>query len=71
MNTLARERLGTEPVRRLMLRMAAPSVVAMIMQSLYNTIDSVFVGKISAASLAAVTLAFPVTMFTGAISTGI
>ncbi len=71
MGTLARERLGTEPVKRLMFRMAAPSIVAMIMQALYNMIDSVFVGKISAASLAAVTLAFPVTMFTGAISTGI
>ena len=71
MSTLARERLGTEPVKKLMLRLAAPSIVAMIMQSLYNTIDSVFVGKISAASLAAVTLAYPVTMFTGAISTGI
>ena len=54
-----------------MFRMAAPSIVAMVMQSLYNTIDSIFVGKISPSSLAAVTLAFPVSMFTGAISTGI
>ena len=71
MKTLARERLGSDPIGKLMFRMAAPSIVAMIMQSLYNTIDSIFVGKISPASLAAVTLAFPVSMFTGAISTGI
>ena len=71
MGTLARERLGTEPVKKLMLRLAAPSIVAMIMQSLYNTIDSIFVARISGASLAAVTLAYPISMFTGAISTGI
>ena len=71
MKTLARERLGTDPIGKLMFRMAAPSIVAMVMQSLYNTIDSIFVGKISPSSLAAVTLAFPVSMFTGAISTGI
>lgn len=66
-----KDRLGTEPVGRLMLRMATPSVFAMIMQALYSTVDSMFVGRISATSLAAITLAFPVTMFSGAISTGI
>lgn len=68
---LARERLGTEPIRKLMFRMAAPSIVAMLMQSLYNFVDSVFVARISAASLSAITLAYPVQMFCGAISTGI
>lgn len=66
-----KDRLGTEPVGRLMLRMATPSVFAMIMQALYSTVDSMFVGRISATSLVAITLAFPVTMFSGAISTGI
>ena len=71
MDTLAKDRLGTDPIGRLMFRMAAPSVVAMIMQALYSTVDSIFVGKISASSLAAITLAYPVTMFSGAMSTGI
>jgi len=69
--TLARERLGTEPVKKLMIRMAAPSIVAMLMQSLYNTVDSIFVARISISSLSAITLAYPVQMFCGAISTGI
>jgi len=68
---LARERLGTEPVKKLMFRMAAPSIVAMLMQSLYNFVDSLFVARISMTGLTAITLAFPVQMFCGAISTGI
>ena len=68
---LAKDRLGTDPVGKLLFRMAAPSVVAMIMQALYNTVDSMYVAKISSASLAAVTLAYPIQMITGAMSTGI
>ena len=64
-------KLGTEPVGKLMFTMATPSVVAMIMQALYSTVDSIFVGRISATSLAAITLAYPITMFSGAMSTGI
>ena len=69
--TLARERLGTEPIGKLMFRMAAPSIVAMLMQSLYNFVDSFFVARISVTGLSAITLAYPVQMFCGAISTGI
>lgn len=67
----ANERLGTMPVWPLLLAMAGPSVVAMTMQALYNTVDSMFVSRISAGSLAAVTLAWPVQMIMGAMSTGI
>ena len=65
------ELLATEPVNTLLLSMAIPSVIAMIMQALYNTVDSMYVAKINSESLAAVTLAFPVQMITGALSTGI
>lgn len=70
-NEVSHERLGTEPVKSLLFKMALPSVIAMIMQALYNSVDSMFVAKISSESLAAVTLAFPVTMIIGAMSTGI
>ena len=46
-------------------------VVAMMMQALYNTVDSMYVARISEGSFAAVTLAFPVQMIIGAMSTGI
>ena len=68
---VSHERLGSEPVDKLLFKMALPSVIAMIMQALYNSVDSMFVAKISSESLAAVTLAFPVTMIIGAMSTGI
>ena len=71
MKALAREKLGTEPIGRLLAIMAAPSIVAMVMQALYNTVDSIFVSRISHGALAAVTLAFPIQMITGALSTGI
>ena len=66
----AAERLGSEPVNKLLISMAIPSIVAMLMQALYNTVDSMFVSRISEGCFAAVTLAFPVQMIIGAMSTG-
>ena len=67
----AADRLGSEPVNQLLISMAVPSIVAMLMQALYNTVDSMFVARISEGCFAAVTLAFPVQMIIGAMSTGI
>ena len=63
--------LEKEPINKLLFKMAGPSTVAMLMQALYNTVDSMYVAKISDGSLAAVTLAFPIQMIIGALSTGI
>lgn len=65
------EAMANDPVRTLLLKMAGPSIVAMLMQAMYNTVDSMFVARISDGSLAAVTIAFPVQMIMGALSTGI
>lgn len=67
----AAEKLGTEPVKSLLISMAIPSIVAMLMQALYNTVNSMYVARISEGCFAAVTLAFPVQMIIGAMSTGI
>ena len=67
----AAEKLGSEPVKSLLISMAIPSIVAMLMQALYNTVDSMYVSRISEGCFAAVTLAFPVQMIIGAMSTGI
>ena len=67
----AQEALASEPVRSLLLKMAGPSIVAMLMQAMYNTVDSMYVSRISDGSMAAVTLAYPVQMIIGALSTGI
>lgn len=63
--------MANDPVRSLLVKMAAPSIVAMLMQAMYNAVDGMFVARISDGSLAAVTLAFPIQMIMGALSTGI
>lgn len=56
--------LGTEPVGRLLLRMAAPSVTAMLVNSLYNLVDTIFVGHgVGTDALAALAVCFPIQMF--------
>ena len=40
------EALGTEPVGRLLLRLAAPAIVAQIINLLYNMVDRIYIGHI-------------------------
>ncbi len=66
-------RMGTEPVNKLMLSMGVPMILSMMMQALYNIVDSAFVSNmkdIGEAALNALTLAFPVQMLMVAISVG-
>mgnify|MGYP001085517857 FL=1 len=53
-------KMGTMPVNRLLLNMAVPMIISMLVQALYNVVDSVFVAQISEDALNAVSLAFPV-----------
>lgn len=66
-------RMGTQPVGKLMLSMGIPMILSMMLQALYNIVDSAFVSNISGngeAALNALTLAFPVQMLMVAISIG-
>ena len=56
-------RMGTMPVRPLLLRMAWPMMLSMLIQALYNLVDSMFVSRLSAAAFQALSLAYPVQMF--------
>lgn len=53
-------KMGTAPMFGLILSMSLPAVFSMLMQSLYNVVDSYFVSKISLNALTAVSLAFPI-----------
>ena len=53
-------KMGTEPIGRLLFTMSLPIMISMLVQALYNVVDSVFVAKISEDALTAVSLAFPV-----------
>lgn len=52
-------KMGVMPVNKLILNMSLPMMIAMLVQALYNIVDSVFVGMISEQALTAVSLAFP------------
>lgn len=59
-NEMPREnKMGTMPVKQLIISMSLPMMVSMLVQALYNIVDSVFVAQISESALTAVTLAFP------------
>ena len=53
------DRLGTEPVHSLLLKMAAPLMVSMFVMALYNIVDSIFLGMYSTDALTAVSYCFP------------
>ncbi|QNL43588.1 MATE family efflux transporter [Oscillibacter hominis] len=52
-------KMGVLPVGKLLFSMAVPMMISMLVQALYNVVDSVFVAKISQDALNAVSLAFP------------
>lgn len=62
--------MGTKPVTPLLLGMAFPIMISMLVQALYNIVDSIFVARVSDAALAAVSFAYPVQMLTIAVSVG-
>ena len=52
-------KMGVMPVGRLLAGMAIPMMISMLVQAMYNVVDSVFVSRISENALNAVSLAFP------------
>lgn len=52
-------KMGVMPVKQLIITMSLPMMISMLVQALYNVVDSIFVAKISENALTAVTLAFP------------
>ncbi|SFC86530.1 MATE family efflux transporter [Butyrivibrio sp. YAB3001] len=52
-------KMGVMPIKQLIISMSLPMMISMLVQALYNVVDSIFVAKISENALTAVTLAFP------------
>ncbi len=63
-------KMGVMPVNQLLLNMAIPIMISMLVQALYNVVDSYFVSQISQDALNAVSLAFPVQNLMIAVSVG-
>jgi len=62
--------MGTMPVNRLLMKISLPIMASMLVQALYNVVDSVFVARIGEDALTAVSLAFPLQNVMIAIGTG-
>ena len=58
-HTLSENKMGTQPIGRLLAGMAVPMMISMLVQAFYNVVDSIFVARISENALTAVSLAFP------------
>lgn len=63
-------KMGTLPIPKLLVSMSVPIMVSMLIQALYNVVDSIFVAKISEDALTAVSLAFPVQVMMIAVAVG-
>ena len=62
--------MGVMPVNKLIITMSLPMMISMLVQALYNIVDSIFVARISEDALTAVSLAFSMQQLMLAVSTG-
>lgn len=63
-------KMGVMPVNKLIITMSLPMILSMLVQALYNVVDSMFVAQISENALTALSLAFPIQNLMIAVATG-
>ena len=59
-NPIQENKMGIMPVGKLLVNMALPMIISMLVQALYNVVDSVYVSQISESAVTALSLAFPI-----------
>lgn len=67
---VAENKMGTMPIGKLLFNMSLPMMISMLVQAMYNIVDSIFVAKVSENALTAVSLAFPIQTLLIAVGTG-
>lgn len=68
--TTKSDRLGKERIGSLLFRLSVPAIIGMFVHSLYNIIDSMYVGRLSTEALSALSLCFPVQILLIAVAVG-
>lgn len=63
-------KMGVMPIPKLLISMSLPMIISMLVQALYNIVDSMFVAKLSEEALTAVSLAFPIQNLMIAVAAG-
>jgi len=70
--TLEKEnKMGTMPINKLLISMSLPMIISMLVQALYNVVDSIFVARLSEEALTAVGLAVPIQNLMIAVGAGL
>ena len=69
--SLASNKMGTMKVGKLLFTMALPLIISMLVQALYNVVDSIYVAKYSQNAVTALSLAFPIQNLQIGFSTGV
>lgn len=64
-------KLGNMDIKKLIIKMSLPAMLSMIVQALYNVVDSMFVAKISEQALTALSIAFPIQLIIVSIFVGL
>ena len=70
MSNIKENKMGVMPVNKLLITMSLPMMASMLIQALYNVVDSVFVAKIGEEAITALSLAFPVQNLMIGVATG-
>ena len=63
-------KMGTMPIKKLLMSMALPAILSMTINALYNVVDSIFVSRISEDALTAVSIVNPIQLMIIALSVG-
>jgi len=69
-NVQSENKMGVMPINKLLISMSLPMMISMLVQALYNIVDSIFVSRINEYALRAVSLAFPIQSLMIAVSVG-
>ena len=59
-NPLQENKMGIMPIGKLLINMALPMIISMLIQALYNVVDSIYISQISESAVTALSLAFPI-----------
>lgn len=63
-------KMGTMPINKLLISMSLPMIISMLVQAMYNVVDSIFVSRLGEDALVAVSLAFPIQNLMIAVAVG-
>ncbi|MBQ3000297.1 MAG: MATE family efflux transporter [Oscillospiraceae bacterium] len=70
-STLDNNKMRTMPIGKLLFNMALPLALSMLVQALYNVVDSIYISRISESAVTALSLAFPIQHLIIGFATGI